>query len=394
MADAHYKGWLMADRQTSILPGNSGPVDRKSLETLMRSILASVPDAMIVIDERGKMLAFSAAAERLFGYKAKDVAGKNVAMLMTGADEKHHDNYISSYLKTGEKQIIGIGRIVQARLADGRTIPVELKIGEAEIEGERLFTGYVRDMSEQQANALRLNQMQVELANFSRLSAVGTMASAMAHELNQPLTAVANYLEAARDLLENADPDTLAFIQEALDAAATQSIRAGQIVRRLRDYVSRGELDMRPVTLSDVLDDAISLAKVGFEGQLARVITQLPDDFPDVLADRLQLRQVIVNLVRNAIEALDETTNPQVWISGIIKDELAVITIEDNGPGFTGSGDASPFDAFNSSKPGGMGLGLSICQTIMDAHGTKIEYAPSKKGGAAFQFTLRTAEGA
>ncbi|MEM7638690.1 MAG: PAS domain S-box protein [Pseudomonadota bacterium] len=394
MADAHYKGWLMAERQTPLLQGNSGPVDRKSLEPLMRSVLASVPDAMIVIDERGKMLAFSAAAERLFGYRASDVAGKNVSMLMTGADEKHHDNYINAYLKTGEKQIIGIGRIVQARLSDGRTIPVELKIGEAEIEGERLFTGYIRDMSEQQANALRLNQMQVELANFSRLSAVGTMASAMAHELNQPLTAVANYLEAARDLLENADADTLAFIQEALDAAATQSIRAGQIVRRLRDYVSRGELDMRPVKLRDVMEDAVSLAKVGFEGQLARVITHLPDDFPDVLADRLQLRQVIVNLVRNAIEALEGTTNPQVWISAVIKDELAVITIEDNGPGFSGTGDASPFDAFNSSKPGGMGLGLSICQTIMDAHGTKIEYAPSDKGGAAFQFTLRIAEGA
>lgn len=382
----------MADRQTPILQGRSGRADRNSLEPLMRSVLASVPDAMIVIDQKGRMLAFSAAAERLFGYKASDVAGKNVAMLMTGADEKHHDNYIGAYLKTGEKQIIGIGRIVQARLADGRIIPVELKIGEAEIDGERLFTGYIRDMSEQQANALRLNQMQVELANFSRLSAVGTMASAMAHELNQPLTAVANYLEAARDLLENADADTLAFIQEALDAAATQSIRAGQIVRRLRDYVSRGELDMRPVHLRDVIEDAVSLAKVGFEGQLARVITQLPDEFPTVLADRLQLRQVIVNLVRNAIEALEDTTNPQVWISAKIEDQLAVISIEDNGPGFDTQQGASPFDAFNSSKPGGMGLGLSICQTIMDAHGTTIEYAPSEKGGAAFQFTLRIAE--
>ncbi|MEO1553275.1 MAG: PAS domain S-box protein [Pseudomonadota bacterium] len=383
----------MTDRQTPILQGRSGQADQDSLEPLMRSVFASVPDAMIVIDQTGKMLAFSAAAERLFGYKASDVAGKNVSILMTGADERHHDDYLNAYLKTGEKQIIGIGRIVQARLADGRTIPVELKIGEADIDGERLFTGYIRDMSEQQANAMRLNQMQVELANFSRLSAVGTMASAMAHELNQPLTAVANYLEAARDMIEDADADTLAFIQEALDAAATQSIRAGQIVRRLRDYVSRGELDMRPVHLRDVLDDAVSLAKVGFEGQLARVITQLPDSFPDVLADRLQLRQVIVNLVRNAIEALEDTANPQVWISGKIEDELAIITIEDNGPGFSGVGDASPFDAFNSSKPDGMGLGLSICQTIMDAHGTNIEYATSDKGGAAFQFTLRIAEG-
>lgn len=395
MPDAHYKGWLMTDKPHPVLTDTSGQyADRRSLEPLMRSVLASVPDAMIVINQKGQMLAFSAAAERLFGYTANQVAGKNVSMLMTGANETHHDQYIRNYLSTGEKQIIGIGRIVEAKLADGRSIPVELKIGEAEIDGEKLFTGYIRDMSEQQANALRLTQMQVELANFSRLSAVGTMASAMAHELNQPLTAVANYLEAARDLLDNADADTLAFIQEALDAAATQSIRAGQIVRRLRDYVSRGELDMRPVNLLEVVEDATSLAKVGFEGQLARVIAQVPEAFPPVLADRLQLRQVIVNLIRNAIEALSDTANPQIWVIAEIEAELAQITIEDNGPGIPGADDSSPFDAFNSTKPGGMGLGLSICQTIMDAHGSLIEYAPSNKGGAAFKFTLRLDQGA
>ncbi|MEM1146869.1 MAG: PAS domain S-box protein [Pseudomonadota bacterium] len=393
MPDAHYKGWLMADNQQKVPPRPKGRVDRKTLEPLMRSILASVPDAMIVINEDGQMLAFSAAAERLFGYKAHEMAGKNVSILMAGAHVRHHDQYIRNYLTTGEKQIIGIGRVVEAKLADGREIPVELKIGEAEIDGQKLFTGYIRDMSEQQANALRLSQMQVELANFSRLSAVGTMASAMAHELNQPLTAVANYLEAARDLLDNADADTLAFIREALDAAATQSIRAGQIVRRLRDYVSRGELDMRPVPLLDIIEDAASLAKVGFESQLARVITRIPDPFPPVFADRLQLRQVFVNLIRNAIEALAETETPQIWIAAQRDGDQAVITVEDNGPGFLGDGDASPFDAFNSSKPGGMGLGLSICQTIIDAHGSDIEYSPSEKGGAAFQFTLRLALG-
>lgn len=394
MPDARYKGWLMSEPDSPILQDSSVSYgDKESLELLMQSILASVPDAMIVIDETGQILAFSAAAERLFGYKANEIAGQNVSVLMAGADHAHHDQYITNYLATGEKQIIGIGRIVEARLADGSKIPVELKIGEANVRGRRLFTGYVRDMSEQQANALRLNEMQVELANFSRLSAVGTMASAMAHELNQPLTAVANYLEAARDLLDQADPETLAFIQEALDAAATQSIRAGQIVRRLRDYVSRGELDLRSVHLQDVVDDAISLAKVGIESQLARVISRVPEDFPALLADRLQLRQVIVNLVRNAIEALSDTANPQVWIRAELEDCLALITVEDNGPGYQGQGDTSPFDAFNSSKVGGMGLGLSICQTILDAHGTDIEYEPSEKGGAAFKFTLRLAQG-
>ena len=151
---------------------------------------------------------------------------------------------------------------------------------------------------------------------------------------------------------------------------------------------------MRPVNLLEVVEDATSLAKVGFEGQLARVIAQIPENFPPVLADRLQLRQVIVNLIRNAIEALSDTANPQIWVEAEVEDDLAHIRIEDNGPGIPGADEASPFDAFNSTKPGGMGLGLSICQTIMDAHGSLIEYAPSTKGGAAFKFTLRLDQGA
>ncbi|MDJ0921595.1 MAG: PAS domain S-box protein [Henriciella sp.] len=392
MPDVHYKGWLMAEARHPILTDTSGTYgDLESLKTLMRTVLASVPDAMIVIDEKGEILAFSAAAESLFGYKAADMAGKNVSILMTGADEKHHDQYIKNYLSTGERQIIGIGRIVQARLSNGEVIPVELKIGEADVGGRRLFTGYIRDVSEQQANSLRLGQMQIELANFSRLSAVGTMASAMAHELNQPLTAVANYLEAARDMLSDPDPETVAMVQEALDAAATQSIRAGQIVRRLRDYVSRGELDLRSVNLRAIVEDAVSLAKVGVDGPLARVIVRLPEDLPLVLADRLQLRQVFVNIIRNAIEALSETENPQIWVRAVVTEMGEVeIEISDNGPGF--EADQSPFDAFYSSKPSGMGLGLSICQTIMEAHGTEISHGASPAGGACFKFSLRVAE--
>ncbi|MEM8921748.1 MAG: PAS domain S-box protein, partial [Pseudomonadota bacterium] len=176
--------------------------DAGALQTLLSTILASVPDAMIVIDESGRIVAFSAAAEAMFGYQAEDVRGKNVSCLMTDADRPHHDEYIGTYLKTGRRRIIGIGRVVKARLADNREIPVDLKIGEAKIGEHRLFTGYIRDLSEQQRAEHRLREMQAELTNFSRLSVVGTMASAMAHELNQPLTAVANYLEASRDLLQ------------------------------------------------------------------------------------------------------------------------------------------------------------------------------------------------
>ena len=370
---------------------NSEFQDSSSLQSILSSILQSVPDAMIVIDDRGIIMAFSRAAETLFGYKSEDVVGENIKCLMTDTDQSHHDQYIRNYLTTGERQIIGIGRIVEARLANGDSIPVELKIGEANIGERKLFTGFIRDITEKQANLHRIGELQAELSNFSRLSAVGTMASAMAHELNQPLTAVANYLEAARDMLDDPSPDDLAMVQEAMAAAAEQSIRAGQIVRRLRDYVSRGELDLRPFPLKEIIDDAVTIAKVGIDGPLARVVLRLDDPDVKVMADRLQLRQVFANLVRNAIEALAETENPQVWIHGRQAGEEIIVEVRDNGPGLSEDLLHSPFEAFQTTKATGMGLGLSICQTIVEAHGSSIQVASEPGTGACFTFTLRIA---
>ena len=367
--------------------------DDASLRSLLESILKSVPDAMIVIDQAGTMIAFSRAAEELFGYDSDSMIGQNVKILMAGHDHSHHDRYISNYLETGEKQIIGIGRVVEAKRSDGSIIPIELKIGEAQLEGRRLFTGFIRDLSDQKAAEHRLAQMQAELSNFSRLSAVGTMASAMAHELNQPLTAVANYLQAARDLLSTPDAETVEVVKEALGAASAQSIRAGQIVRRLRDYVSRGEIETQAVAPRALVQEAISLSKIGFDGPLARIIEQIDPDLPPVMADRLQIRQVIVNLIKNAMEALSESSKPMVWVSAELEGDDAVrISVRDNGPGFVEEHGHSLFDPFRSSKPNGMGLGLSICHTIVDAHGGRI-WAESGKteAGATMAFTLKRA---
>lgn len=367
----------------------------QSLQSLLTSVLASSPDAVIVIDERGRILAFSSNAEKLFGYRAADLIGKNVSMLMTHRDSEHHDRYIRNYLDTGVAHIVGVGRIVQARCANGDTLPVELKIGEAEIEGQKVFTGFIRDVTDQQAQQHRLSELQAELSNFSRLSAVGSMASAMAHELNQPLTAVANYLEAARDMLHEPDEETLAMVREALDAAAKQSIRAGQIVRRLRDYVSRGEIEMRPLSLAPIVAEAVSLSKIGIEGPIARIIQSIPEDLPLVRADKLQLRQVIVNLVRNALEALAETDTPLITVAATVDPadaRLVRVIVCDNGPGLPHADGRAPFDAFYSSKSTGMGLGLSICKTIVEAHGGDISVDSPQGKGACFSLTLHRAD--
>ncbi|MCF6328565.1 MAG: ATP-binding protein, partial [Henriciella sp.] len=213
-----------------------------------------------------------------------------------------------------------------------------------------------------------------------------------AHELNQPLTAVANYLEAARDLLSTPGPETVKIVQDALSAASVQSVRAGQIIRRLRDYVSHGEIETRPTQLAPLVSDAASLAKIGLAGPLPRIIESIDDDTGVVMADGVQLRQVLINLVRNAIEAMGDMSNPQIWISACRHgDNEILVEVRDNGPGFQLQDGEDVFQPFSSSKATGMGLGLSICQTIIDGHGGKIWTLLPTGGGAIFRFTLQKA---
>jgi two-component system, LuxR family, sensor kinase FixL len=188
-------------------------------EAHLRSILSTVPDAMVVIDPRGTIRSFSAAAQRMFGYDESDVLGENVSMLMPSPDRERHDAYMDRYMATGERRIIGIGRLTTARRRDGTTFPIELAIGEARAGEERLFTGFIRDLTERQQTQRRLQDLQVELGHVGRVSAMGTLAAALAHELNQPLSAIATYMEAARDLLENPGPDT----NELIRGCATSS---------------------------------------------------------------------------------------------------------------------------------------------------------------------------
>jgi two-component system sensor kinase FixL len=372
------------------LTGDAVSTDLEVLQLHLRSILASVPDGMIVIDENGKILAFSAAAEKLFGYNAKDVIGQDVSQLMGGHDETNHQNYIGAYLKTGKRHIIGVGRVVSARRSDGTMFPVDLKIGEARVGDHFLFTAFVRDLSEQRRNELRMQEMQAELVHFSRMSAVGTMASALAHELNQPLTAVANYLEAGRDLLESDSEDAREILHEALDEASRQAVRAGEIVRKLRGYVSRGEIDARSVLLTPLINDSIALARISGDMADIPIEKQIASDIGSVLADPIQVQQVFINLLRNAAEALHGVAAPRIFLSATRgPDNFISVEVCDNGPGMSEEVRKTLFKPFMTSKSQGMGLGLSICQTIIEAHGGKIEAVPSADGGTCFRFTLR-----
>ncbi len=359
----------------------------------LRSILSTVPDAMVVIDERGKILSFSAAAERLFGFQELEVLGENVRCLMPSPDREHHDAYIERYLATGERKVIGMGRVVVGRRKDGTTFPMELSVGEATGQGPRVFTGFVRDLTDRQRTQARLEELQAELIHIARVSGMGTMASTLAHELNQPITAVANYVEAVRDLLARPDPDELPMICEALADAAGEAMRAGNIVRRLRDFVARGEVEKSVEDLPAVIHEAAALGLMGARDQGLDPIFDLDADATPVLIDRVQIQQVVINLARNAVEAMSGVEQPRLWLSTHDQgDGLVRVTIADNGPGVAPGIAGQLFTAFVSTKTEGMGLGLSICRTIVEANGGRIWHEPRPGGGSQFHFTLVKAE--
>jgi two-component system sensor kinase FixL len=359
-------------------------------EAHLESILATIPDAMIVIDERGLMQSFSSAAERLFGYAAGEVLGKNVKMLMPSPYRENHDGYIERYQRTGERRIIGIGRVVVGERNDGSTFPMELAVGEMRSGNQRFFTGFIRDLTERQKTEARLQELQSELVHISRLTAMGEMASTLAHELNQPLSAIANYMKGSRRLLEDSSDERSAVMRDAMDKASEQALRAGQIIRRLRDFVARGESERRVESVKKLVEEASALALVGAKDQGVRVRFALDPSVDLVLADKVQIQQVLLNLIRNAIDAMETSDKRELVISTAADgSDMVAISVADTGSGLAPEMRSQLFQAFVTTKRQGMGVGLSISRTIVETHGGQISATDNPGGGTIFRFTLR-----
>ena len=233
-------------------------------EDRLRRVIDSALDGMIVIDSSGKVLLYNAACERLFGYTAQEVLGSNVKRLMTLPDRENHDNYLQNYLRSGKARIIGVGRDVTGRRKDGSTVPIRLSVGELRDDDKApLFIGTLHDLTESLRARERIEELRSELRQVARASAVGEMGAALAHELTQPLSAVAGFVEASAALIDQGDGEVPAAVRGYMAQAVAQTLRMGTVVRRLREFTSRGDTERSVEDINPVVEEICELATLG-----------------------------------------------------------------------------------------------------------------------------------
>ncbi len=385
--------WIGEQLRRTRIRSQKNANDLKAREAHLRSILDTVPDATVVICEKGMIQSFNAAAERLFGYREAAVVGRNVSLLMPSPYREEHDRYISRYLATGEKRIIGIDRVVTGLREDGSTFPMKLEVGEMKSGDRRFFTGFVSDLTERQETEHQLHGLQTELARLSRLTAMGEMASTLAHEINQPLSAVSNYLQGCNRLLETVDHPNAAKIRDALAETTRQTLRAGHIIRQLREFVARGETEKRPENVSKLVEEASALALVGAKEEGVKTLLRYASHTDMVLVEKVQIQQVLLNLIRNAMEAMHGYDRKELLVTtSPSRDGMIEISVADTGYGLSEEIADRLFQPFVTTKPAGMGVGLSISKRIIEAHGGEMWAEPNPGGGARFRFTVEAVD--
>jgi two-component system sensor kinase FixL len=357
----------------------------------LNSVLNTVPDATVVIEPDGTMTSFNTAAVRQFGYDPAEVIGRNVSMLMPSPYREQHDGYLQRYLKTGERRIIGVDRVVVGRRKDGSTFPMSLAVGETRTGGQVHFTGFIRDLTERQEAAARLEAAQGELARLSRLNELGEMASTLAHELNQPLSAIANYVQGSAKIAASLPGEQAQTLTGALQETANQALRAGDIIRHLREFVTRGDTDRQSYDIKSLIEEAGALALIGSRERGIRTEFKFGAGHDEVLVDRVQIQQVLTNLMRNAMEAMKDSERRDLTVqTHSASDGQLLVEVADTGPGIAEEIASRLFQPFVTTKSGGMGIGLSISRRIIQSHGGDLSVRRNEAGGATFSFTLPT----
>jgi len=353
------------------------------------AILDTAVDGIIIIDETGRIETVNPAACTLFGYTQDDLIGQNVNLLMNPMDRAHHDGYISHYLATGEATVIGRGREVTGRTAAGGDIPLYLSVSDIRLDGRRRFAGILRDLTEQHATREALASQREKLAHVGRLSTMGEMTASIAHEINQPLTAISMYAQASLKLLER--PDSREKVRDALEKLNVQSLRAGAVIERIQRFARTQETSRELVAINELVTDLLKLAGSDARMHNIELSLVLADGLPELFADPIQIQQVILNLIRNGIDAMNEIgcrNGRTIRIETRLVERWVELSVSDQGPGVADDQVELVFTPFHTTKKEGMGMGLSICRSIISEHGGELRFHNNPDSGACFHFRL------
>jgi two-component system, LuxR family, sensor kinase FixL len=361
-----------------------------------RAILDTAVDGIITINDTGIVESFNHAAERIFGYPAAYVIGRNVSLLMPQPYRREHDQYLANYQHTHVARIIGIGREVMGLRRDGSTFPMELAVGEINLKGRKLFTGIVRDITDRREAELLSKRRLHEIAHLSKVVAMGGLASGLAHEVSQPLTAIISHARAGQRMMEASAVDRQA-VGESFDHIVRQARRASEVIERIRRFVKRESPALEATQLGGVIEEVLGLLSHEIDAFGIEVSKDFPPGLPPIEVDRVQIEQVIFNLVRNALEAMSEVPEGgrrlAVSLQGMDEDARIRITVRDTGVGLRAEDVGKVFQDFFTTKKHGLGQGLTICRSIVQAHQGDIRLADPDGPGATFVVELPLSQG-
>ena len=354
----------------------------------LRAILQTAIDAIITIEESGVIESVNPAAERAFGYTRDELIGRNVSMLMPSPYREEHDHHIANYLRTGVARIIGIGREIEAQRKDGSVFPADIAVSEVRLPGRRLFTGIIRDLTERREIEERARLRLEDAAHTARVLELGEMCSGIVHEVSQPLAAIVSFSEGCLRMIRGGRGEP-AMVEDALGRIVEQGVRAGEIVSCVRDLVRRGGSRSQTFDLGEVIVETLLLVDHERRRRRVRIAVQCESGLPAVNADRVQIEQILLNVLRNAFHAIEGAERRQVWIRTSRAEEGRVrLVVEDSGPGLTPELCERVFEAFYTTKPNGLGVGLAISRSLAERHGGRLWAEPEGERGARFGLEL------
>jgi PAS domain S-box-containing protein len=383
---------VLRDAEGKVLKfvGTTTDIDElKQSEARHRVVVETASDSVVSIDEGGAIILANPATKRIFGYDPEELIGKPLTVLMPGAMRQLHETGLKRYLETGAKHLNWRGTEMTAQRANGEEFPAEVSFGEMTADQRRVFTGFIRDISEKKRSEEELRNAQAELARMTRVMTIGQLTASIAHEVSQPLSGIIMNASTCLRMLKS-DPPNIDGARETVQRTIRDGNRTSEVITRLRTLFSKKQIDVEPLDLNEAAREIIALLSGELERNNVILKHEFSDYVPVVDGDRVQLQQVILNLIRNGSDAMDTVNDRPRHL--IVRTEMdgnhVTVSVQDSGVGFSPEIGERLFEPFFTSKQEGMGIGLSVSRSIVEAHQGRLWAARNDGPGATFAFSI------